>query len=198
MVTHRLASAASADCILLLDRGLLVEQGTHAELMAAGGLYARLYAEQHSGILAGSAALRQVDRLRRVPLFAALPVEVLAAIDRELQLERYASGDTIIRQGEAGNKLYLLDRGRVEVIIERGSSDYRLNVLSESDYFGEIALLHETPRTATVRALGPVQVLTLDKADFQKLFQQVPDIAQRFGATVERRLAEQRDAIAGA
>src|SRR5262249_3089703 len=158
------------------DRGILVEQGTHDDLMAAGGLYARLYEEEHRPTAAGAPGAWHAERLRRVPLFADLSVEVLAAIDRQLQLERSAASDTIIHQGEFGDKMYLLDRGHVEVVLRRGSEEYRLNTLREGDYFGEIALLHETQRTATVRALRPVRVLTLSSADLRRLIAQAPEL----------------------
>jgi ATP-binding cassette subfamily B protein len=198
-VTHRLASAANADYIFVLDRGLLVEQGTHAELMAARGLYARLYEEQQGALAAGVAPTIEASRLRRVPLFADLPLEALAAITSRLEIERYAPGDTIIRQGDVGDKLYLIDRGQVEISAHDGASpEQHLNTLHEGDYFGEIALLLDIPRTATVRALSPVQVLTLSKADFRLLVERLPVIAQRLGPTVQGRLAQQEQQFGAA
>jgi ATP-binding cassette subfamily B protein len=191
-VTHRLASAANADRIFVLNGGVLVEQGTHAELMAARGLYARLYEEQQGAALAGVVPSIEASRLRRVPLFADLPPEALAAIASRLVLERFAPGDTIIRQGDLGDRLYLIDRGQVEVTAHNGPTGAQhLNTLHEGDYFGEIALLLDIPRTASVNALGPVQLLSLSKADFRQLVERLPDIAQRLAPTVQGRLAQQ-------
>jgi ABC-type multidrug transport system fused ATPase/permease subunit len=190
-VTHRLASASHADNILVLDRGVLVEQGTHDELMAARGLYARLYEEQQGAMAAGVQPTLDANRLRRVPLFADVPPEGLAAIASRLQLERYAPGDTIIHQGDVGDKLYLIDRGQVEVTAHNGTAAERqINTLHEGDYFGEIALLMDVPRTATVRALGPVQLLTLTKADFRTLVDRVPSMAQQLAPTIQGRLGQ--------
>jgi ATP-binding cassette subfamily B protein len=192
MVTHRLSSAANAEQIFVLDRGLLVEQGTHAELLAARGLYARLYEEQQGAAQAGVPFGLEANRLRRVPLFADLPAETLALLASRLQLERYAPGETIIRQGDIGDRLYLIDRGRVEVVVAGGpAGEQQLNTLHEGDYFGEIALLMDTPRTATVRALGPVQLLALSKADFLALLARQPEIAARLAPVVQSRLAQQ-------
>src|SRR5579883_198776 len=195
-VTHRLASAANADRIFVLNGGVLVEQGTHAELMAARGLYARLYEEQQGAALAGVATTVEASRLRRVPLFADLPPEALAAIASRLELERYAPGDTIIRQGDLGDKLYIVDRGQVEVTVNNGPmGEQRLNSLHEGDYFGEIALLLDIPRTASVTALGPVQLLSLSKADFRQLVERLPGVAQRLAPTMQGRLAQQEQLL---
>jgi ATP-binding cassette subfamily B protein len=195
-VTHRLASAANADRIFVLDGGVLVEQGTHAELMAAQGLYKRLYDEQQGAALAGVATTIEGSRLRRVPLFADLPPESLAAIAGRLELERFAPGDTIIQQGDLGDKLYLIDRGQVEVTAHNGPmGEQHLNTLHEGDYFGEIALLLEIPRTASVHALGPVQLLSLSKADFRQLVDHLPGVAQRLGPTMQGRLAQQEQLL---
>ncbi|HLI27989.1 MAG TPA: ABC transporter transmembrane domain-containing protein [Chloroflexota bacterium] len=190
-VTHRLAAAAQADYIFVLDRGTLVEQGTHEQLLAAGGLYARLYEEQQGLPALGAIPSVQVHRLRRVPLFAELPAEALAAIAQRLVVERYAPGDVIVRQGDVGDKLYLIERGQVEVTVQHGPAavEQPLNTLHEGDYFGEIALLLDVPRTATVRATTAVQLLALGKADFLTLLGRLPALAQRLHPTVQGRLA---------
>jgi ATP-binding cassette subfamily B protein len=195
-VTHRLASAAHSDRIFVLDRGILVEQGAHDELMASRGLYCRLYEEQQGALAAGIQPTQQAARLQRVPLFNDLPLDVLSAIASRLELERYADGDTIIRQGDVADKLYLVDRGNVQVIAHNGTTeDHALNTLHEGDYFGEIALLMDVPRTATVRALGSVQVLSLSKEDFQVIARRLPGFTDRFAPTVQGRLAQQRETL---
>jgi ATP-binding cassette subfamily B protein len=195
-VTHRLASAAHADRIFVLNNGVLVEQGTHAELMATPGLYARLYEEQQGAALAGVSTSVESSRLRRVPLFADLPAVGLAAIASRLELERYAPGDVIIQQGDLGDKLYLIERGQVEVTAHHETGgEQHLNTLHEGDYFGEIALLLDIPRTASVHALGPVQLLTLSKADFRQLVEHLPEVAQRLAPTMQGRLAQQEQLL---
>jgi ATP-binding cassette, subfamily B, bacterial len=180
----------------VLNGGVLVEQGTHAELMAAPGLYARLYEEQQGAVLAGVGTSIEATRLRRVPLFSDLPADALAAIAGRLELERFAPGDTIIQQGDLGDKLYLIDRGQVEVTAHNGpAGEQHLNTLHEGDYFGEIALLLDVPRTASVSALGPVQLLTLSKGDFRQLVDRLPGVAQRLAPTVQGRLAQQEQLL---
>jgi ATP-binding cassette subfamily B protein len=196
-VTHRLASAAQADHIFVLDHGVLIEEGSHDALMAAGGLYARLYEEQHGAQQAGITPTLQANRLRRVPLFADLPIEALTAIASHLTPEHAAEGDTIIRQGEVGDKLYLIARGRVEVSLPSPAGDRVLDTLQDGDYFGEIALLLDVPRTANVRAIGPCNLLTLSKADFQTLVQRLPRVAEQLRPIIQERLAEQQAQPAG-
>src|SRR5437762_9988240 len=135
-VTHRLASAAKADHIFVLDRGALTEEGSHDDLIAAGGLYARLYQEQYGAQEAGATPTLQANRLRRVPLFAELPLEVLTVIAAHLTPERASEGDTIIQQGDVGDKLYLIERGRVEVSVPSPGGDRVLDTLHDGDYFG--------------------------------------------------------------
>jgi CRP-like cAMP-binding protein len=84
-----------------------------------------------------------------------------------LEDESYAPGATLIRQGEAGERLYVIRAGRVEVLrTEPGQAAQRVAELGAGDFFGEIALLNACPRTATVRALTPVRAWSLSRRDF--------------------------------
>src|SRR5207248_11291835 len=137
----------------------------------------------------GAPPTLQANRLRRVPLFAELPLEVLTVIAAHLTPERASEGDTIIQQGDVGDKLYLIERGRVEVSVPSPGGDRVLDTLHDGDYFGEIALLLDVPRTANVRALGPCNLLTLSKADFQTLVQRLPRMAEQLSPIIQERLA---------
>jgi ATP-binding cassette subfamily B protein len=170
-VTHRLAAVVTADRIFVLDQGRLVEEGNHADLVKAGGLYQRLYEEQMH-YLHGGGVLRQgvdIDRLRAIPLFANLADEALEEVADRFLLERYAAGQTVVRQGDPGDKLYTISRGRLDVELETPSGAQRVNTLHEGDYFGEMAVLTGEPRTATVRTELPTQLYSLAKLDFDLL-----------------------------
>ena len=69
---------------------------------------------------------------------------------------------------------------------------HHLDTLYDGDYFGEIALLLDVPRTATVRALGPCNLLVLSKADFQTLVERLPQVAEHLAPIVQERLAAQQ------
>jgi len=93
-------------------------------------------------------------------------------VDRTKQLQRahFREGENIIRQGEIGDKFYIIESGRVEVLrVDSAGSSQLLATLGAGDSFGEIALLKETPRTATVSCLEPVDVVMFARKDFQQL-----------------------------
>ena len=188
-VTHRLSSVVTADRIYVLDQGALVEQGTHRELLQRGGLYAQLWREQSGGaVVPAQEAGTEVSRLQRIPLFAALDPELLAAFAKHLMLERHAAGEVIIKQGDIGDKLYLIVRGQVEVVASDTSGQQRLMaVLWAGDHFGEMALLYDMRRTATVRARTPVQLYSLSKEDFNTLLASVPGTHDQLEQTVIKR-----------
>jgi ATP-binding cassette subfamily B protein len=163
-VTHRLATAVHADDILVLDRGLLVEQGTHQTLLSQNGIYASLWQRQ-SGVNRSEDDERaevQVDRLRSLPVLQALDPPLLEELVPLFVTERYARNQIVIRQGESGDRFFLIVRGRVAVVqTEHGQPERHIDVLEEGDYFGEIALLRSAPRSATIRTLTPCTFLSL-------------------------------------
>ncbi len=93
-------------------------------------------------------------------------------VDRTKQLQRahFREGETIIRQGEIGDKFYIIESGSVEVLLEDSEGATQLlATLCAGDSFGEIALLKDTKRTATVRCIGAVDVVMFARKDFQQL-----------------------------
>ena len=78
----------------------------------------------------------------------------------------YQDGGVIVRQGEAGNCMYVIQEGQVEVLLRKGDKDVCVAVLGEGDFFGEMALFDQEVRSATVRARGEVKALTLEKRLF--------------------------------
>jgi CRP-like cAMP-binding protein len=91
----------------------------------------------------------------------------------------YQDGEVIIRQGEVGNCMYVIQSGKAEVVEETNGQTVRLAVLSENDFFGEMAIFEDQVRSATVRALGAVRVLTVDKKTLLRRIQQDPALAFR-------------------
>lgn len=91
----------------------------------------------------------------------------------------YQDGEIIVRQGEVGNAMYVIQSGKAEVVEEVNGKTVPLAVLGENDFFGEMALFEDQVRSATVRALGPVRVLTVDKKTLLRRIQQDPALAFR-------------------
>jgi putative ABC transport system ATP-binding protein len=106
--------------------------------------------------------------LSRCPAFTGLTPTTLSELAEKMSRELYPAGATIIRQGEEGDKFYLIRRGSVDVIVDHDKPTAKaLARLGEGDFFGEMALLRDEKRNATVIAREPVETLTLGKRDFK-------------------------------
>lgn len=192
-ITHRLALATWADTIVVLDQGRIVEHGPHTTLVRAGGLYQRLYEEQMSLPTDDRLSVGAEEaRLRAIPLFAGLSDEGLAIVAGQVGRERVDAGVDVVRQGDAGDKLYIIARGHVDVLVRSDSGTHdglrRINGLDEGNYFGEMALLAGAPRNATVRATVQTELITLSQHAFIALLDRHPELRP----IIERNLAQRR------
>lgn len=100
----------------------------------------------------------------------------------------FRDGDIIIREGECGDCMYVIQKGQVEVVRQEGQDDVRLAVLAETDFFGESALLERERRSATVRALGDVRVLAVDRKTLMRRLSEDPSLAYRILHTLSGRV----------
>ncbi|MBW2271641.1 MAG: cyclic nucleotide-binding domain-containing protein [Deltaproteobacteria bacterium] len=142
--------------------------------------------------------IRTMERLlalRKVPFFAQLSFEQLDAIHRFMREVDYLEGEIIVREGEVGSELYVLLDGEVGFFKSHGSLNQRhLGSAEAISYFGEIAILDNAPRSATVVASRDARLLALDGERFKELVLQAPEIAfEVFGVLTTRiRAAEER------
>ena len=104
----------------------------------------------------------ELERLRTIGMFAPLPAPTLESLAANLVRTEVPAGDTIFRQGDAGDRFYIVDSGEVEIEVDGREA----NVLGPGDYFGEIALLRDIPRTATARARMATQLYALERDAF--------------------------------
>jgi len=182
-ITHRLSSATNADRIFVLDQGELIEQGTHDQLLALQGVYDQLWKKQNN--FNQAIGFRNLDSdggpLMNVPIFKNLEGVLLSALASRFVTEQYLSGQTIFEETDPGDKFYIVGEGQLEVLATGPTGrQRRIASLSDGDYFGEIALIDDIPRTATVRATAPCILLTLEREQFFNLLGNMPDLRIAF------------------
>ncbi len=116
---------------------------------------------------------RQLALLARIPMFAPLARSDLERLARQLDRIETPAGTEVIRQGDIGDRFYVVDAGEFEIVID----GQRIRVQGEGEFFGEIALLQDMPRTATVRALTDGAVWALDQEEFLATLTDLPQAA---------------------
>ena len=104
-------------------------------------------------------------------------------------------GEVIVRQGEVGNCMYVIQQGQVEVLLKKGDADVCVAVLGEGDFFGEMALFDQEVRSATVRARGEARILTLEKRTFLRRIHEDPSLAFRMLEKMSRRVRKLNDSL---
>jgi len=137
------------------------------------------------------------DLIARVPIFHELPVEDIERIASATRRVSFDRGEIIVEIGDPGRSLYIIAEGIVQVLYPARSADFELARLTEGDFFGEMALLNDKPRSATVRTVEPVEALILDKDDFRNIIRQSPDVALRLMEAMSVRIRNADEQISG-
>jgi voltage-gated potassium channel len=123
----------------------------------------------------------------KVPLFRTLDAARIAAVAGVLRARRVERGERLIRKGDQADSMYFIVSGEVEVDAEAGTPKGQL---AAGDFFGEIALIAERERTATITALTPCKLLVLHKDDFVRFMNAHPDLKNAVREAAKRRLEE--------
>ena len=172
-------SLTHADRIFVLDNGEVVEAGTHEALLTLNGNYRRLW-EKQSGFKFSDDVLRvEVDprKLATFPILSSLDEALLEELSTLFVTEHYPGGRLIMREGDQGNRFYIIVRGKVEVLTGLDTVDEKtIAVLEDGDYFGEIALLTRKPRVATVRTTVPGIFISLQHDLFLQIVNKSPNL----------------------
>ena len=108
----------------------------------------------------------------------------------------YQKGDVIIRQGEMGKSMYVIQDGHVEVVKEINGQNVQLAILGKDDFFGEMAIFEKEARMATVRALGAARILTIDSKNLLRRIREDPSLAYRLVQVMSNRVRKLNDGFA--
>ncbi|MEO6478663.1 ATP-binding cassette domain-containing protein [Luteolibacter sp.] len=189
-VTHRLASIVGMDRIFVMDRGHLVEQGRHEELITMGGLYTTLWEKQQGFVIEdGGGARVEAARLHSIPMLQTLDTAALEALAEIFITERCPADRDVFREGDPGDKFYLVARGKLTVWVKtHDGGQKQIRTMDDGDHFGEIALMEDTTRTATVRTSTSCVFLTLARDPFLRLLEREPGLRKAFEKVVAERL----------
>jgi CRP-like cAMP-binding protein len=109
--------------------------------------------------------------------------------------EAFENGEVIIREGEVGDCMYVVQEGQVEVYVNSGADEIILNVLLPGAFFGEMTLFDKDVRSASVRALGPARILTVDRKNLMRRVHEDPALAFRLVETMSHRIRRQTTMI---
>jgi len=127
-----------------------------------------------------------LDRLRAVPLFAALSKRELGALLRQADHLRFPARYQVVREGGSGDEFWLVIEG--ELTVQRGGD--AVARLGPGDYFGELAVIDSAPRDATVVTATPVELMVIDRRRFWSVLEGSPTLMRKIIIGLARRLHE--------
>lgn len=130
------------------------------------------------------------DRLSAVDIFSPLSTEELGRLATATVVHVFAPGETLIRAGDEGSSMFVVHNGRVAVQVSERGGPRTVAVLTEGNFFGEMALFTGEPRTANVVALDETEVLEIGHAAMKHLFETNPDLAESISWTIAERQAD--------
>jgi CPA1 family monovalent cation:H+ antiporter len=191
---RRMAFEAEADAIERLAAGGAIPEPVAREARRSVELAQRRLMRQPVAALEP----RPEDLLARVPFFSALDAGEFAHVAKALVARTILPAETIIRQGERGTSLFLIARGVVAVIVaEPGQPPRRVASLHAGEFFGEMALLTQEPRSATVQAVTGCQLFELKSRDVDGICEFCPQVREALlRAYEDRRAGGRRSSVA--
>jgi CRP/FNR family cyclic AMP-dependent transcriptional regulator len=125
-----------------------------------------------------SVVSKRLDLLRNVPLFANITDTELASLLDDLRPKSYRKNQVIFHQGDPGQEMYIILKGKVRIIkVTPTGDETTLLIFAENDIFGEFAVIDGNPRAATARAIDDTQLLAMGKQEFTAHCQTIPELA---------------------
>lgn len=129
------------------------------------------------------------EALQQVPFFADLRPAELAQLSARLVPRRFSAGQIIFHHGDPGGLLYIISKGKIKITYSTlDGQEALLAILGANDFFGELALLDEAPRSATAEALETTETLTLHREDFIGFIRNNPDFSLHVLQTLTQRI----------
>jgi uncharacterized protein YhbP (UPF0306 family) len=194
----------SGECRMVLDPAELADLGERF-----GQKYATATAKRTSGLIfyrltptslgfVGAAAAAGAGQLLGIEynkqliysVFRDLPPQEVTTVAGRLDPMQVAAGTVVVRQGAPADKFFIIVEGELEVIREDGGVSRTVATLRKGQFFGEMAILRDLPRTATVRATTPATLLAMERDDFRALVAQSLATTQDFDQVIQQRLGE--------
>lgn len=130
---------------------------------------------------------RRIDFLRRADALKHAPDMVLAGVADALEVVHFDAGEVVCREGDPGDRFFVVQSGTLAATTTVGGQERELGRIFAGDFLGEIALLGEHTRTATVTAVTDAELLSLSAEDFQQLMKEVPDLREAVSDSASRR-----------
>jgi CRP-like cAMP-binding protein len=131
----------------------------------------------------------EADLLRRVPLFAQVAPAKLKLLAFASDRVKYSAGQTLFHQGDPGDAAYVVLSGDADVLIDTPSGEQKVAAVEPNSIVGEIAILCDVARTATVRAASPIEALRIRKEHFVQLLSENPGMALEIMRVLADRLS---------
>jgi CRP/FNR family cyclic AMP-dependent transcriptional regulator len=119
----------------------------------------------------------EVELLRRVPIFAKMEPAKLKLLAFTSERMNFAVGQEVCHQGDPGDTMYVILGGTADVLIDTSSGQIAVAEMTKNDFFGEIAILCDVPRTATIKAREPLSTLKISKDTFYRMVGEFPTMA---------------------
>jgi CRP-like cAMP-binding protein len=130
----------------------------------------------------------EVELLRNIPMFANIEPSKLKLLAFTSERMTFKSGDTLFKQGEPGDSAYVIIGGEANVIVDTPKGPLTVAKLKRNDIVGEIAILCDVPRTATVQAASKLEAMVIAKDLFFRLVMEFPQMAVEIMRELARRL----------
>jgi CRP-like cAMP-binding protein len=131
----------------------------------------------------------EVGMLRKVPLFSRVAPAKLKLLAFTSDRVRYNEGQVLFRQGDEGDAAYVVLSGRAEVIVDSSAGELKVAEVEPNEIVGEIAILCDVSRTATVKAATPLEVLRIRKDHFLRLLTEFPEMTVEIVKVLADRLS---------